>query len=165
MQKNLMWKFIALGAFLAICAWFFAGPREGAGAFSRINLGLDLKGGTNLVLQVMTFEAVNMELNQAADRIAQELNSRNIPFESSRRVLAEYDYSLAVRGFGADAANDARQYLQTFDQRFDLRSSITDGNTDFILTMKPGEIRELRQSTVRQALETVRRRVDALGVA
>ena len=166
MQKNLMWKFIVLVVFLVICAWFFAGPREkGAGAFSRINLGLDLKGGTNLVLQVMTDDAVNMELNQAAERIAQEFKSKNIPFESSRKAQAEGDYSVAVRGIGADKANDARQYLQSYDQRFDLRSSITDGNTDFTLTMKSGELRELRQSTVRQALETVRRRVDALGVA
>jgi preprotein translocase subunit SecD len=165
MQKNLMWKFIVLIVFLAICAWFFAGPREsGAGAFSRINLGLDLKGGTNLVLQVMTDDAVNMELNQAAEQIAQELKSKNIPFESSRKAQTDGDYSVAVRGIGADKANEARQYLQSYDDRFDLRSSITDGNTDFTLTMKSGVIRDLRQSTVRQALETVRRRVDALGV-
>jgi preprotein translocase subunit SecD len=161
-----MWKFIVLGIFLAICAWFFIGPREsGAGAFSRLNLGLDLKGGTNLVLQVMTDDAVNMELNQAAERVSQEFKTRNIPFESSRKAQAEGDYSIVVRGIGADKAGDARQYLQSYDQRFDMRSSITDGNTDFTLTMKSGEIRELRRSTVRQALETVRRRVDALGVA
>jgi len=161
-----MWKFIALGVFLLVCVWFFAGPREsGAGAFSRINLGLDLMGGTNLVLQVMTDDAVNMELNQTAERVAQEFNSRNIPFESSRKAQAAGDYSISVRGVGADRANDARQHLQSFDHSFDLRSSITDGSTDFTLTMKSGEIRSLRQSTVRQALETVRRRVDALGVA
>ena len=161
-----MWKFIALGVFLLICAWFFAGPREkGAGAFSRLNLGLDLKGGTNLVLQVMTDDAVNMELNQSAERIGQELKTRNIPFESSRKSQTEGDYSIAIRGIGSDNANDARQYLQSYDQRFELRSSIIDGNTDFNLTMKSGEVRTLRQSTVRQALETVRRRVDALGVA
>ena len=161
-----MWKFIALGVFLLLCAWFFAGPREkGAGAFSRLNLGLDLMGGTNLVLQVMTDEAVNMELNQSAERIAQEFKSRNIPFESSRKSQVDGDYSISVRGVGADSVNDARQYLQTYDERFDLRSSTTDGNTDFTLRMKSGDIRDLRQSTVRQALETVRRRVDALGVA
>ena len=161
-----MWKFVVLGIVLLISAYLFAYPREkGAGAFSRINLGLDLKGGTNLVLQVMTDDAVNMELNQAADQISQELKSRNIPFESSRKVQTEGDYSLAIRGIGADKANDARQYLQSYDQRFDMRSSIIDGNTDFTLTMKSGELRELRRSTVRQALETVRRRVDALGVA
>ena len=166
MQKNLMWKFVALGVFLLICAWFFAGPKEkGAGAFSRLNLGLDLKGGTNLVLQVMTDDALNMELNQAAERIGQELKTRKIPFESSRKAQAEGDYSFTVRGVGADGANEARQYLQSYDQRFELRSSIIDGNTDFTLTMKSGEIRSLRQSTVHQALETVRRRVDALGVA
>ena len=166
MQKNLLWKFVALVIFLLICAWFFAGPKgKGAGAFSRLNLGLDLKGGTNLVLQVMTDDAVNMELNQTAERITQEFKTRNIPFESSRKSQIDGDYSIAVGGVGADKANEARQFLQSYEQRFDLRSSITDGNTSFTLTMKARDIRDLRQSTVRQALETVRRRVDALGVA
>ena len=166
MQKNLMWKFVVLVIFLAICAWFFAGPKQkGSDAFSRLNLGLDLKGGTNLVLQVMTDDALNVELNQTAERVAQEFKSRNIPFESSRKAQSAGEYSITIREVAADKATDARQYLQSYDQRFDLRSSITDGNTDFTLTMKPSEIRDLRQSTVRQALETVRRRVDALGVA
>ena len=161
-----MWKFIALAVFLAVCAWFFAGPKKsGAGAFSRINLGLDLKGGTNLVLQVVTDDAVNMELNQVAEQVSQELRSRDITFDSSRRASAADDYSITVRGVSADSANEARQYLQNFDQRFETRSSIAEGNTDFVLTMRSGEIRELRQLTVRQSLETVRRRVDALGVA
>ncbi|MDR1726916.1 MAG: protein translocase subunit SecD [Acidobacteriota bacterium] len=165
MQKNLRWKFIGLLVFLAVCAWFFIGPKEkGAGAFSRLNLGLDLKGGIHLVLQVMTDDALNLELNQTADRIGQEFKNRGITFESSKKAQAKGDYSVAVAGVDADKAGDARQYLQSYDQRFTLRSTVTDGKTDFTLTMKDGELRSLRESTVSQALETIRRRVDALGV-
>ena len=165
MRKNLRWKFGTLLIFLLICGWFFIGPREkGAGAFSRLNLGLDLKGGIHLVLQVMTDDALNLELNQIADRIGQEFKTRNISFTSSKKAQTVGDYSLTVLGVDADKANDARQHLQGYDQRFTLRSTVTDGKTDFTLTMKDGEIRALRESTVSQALETIRRRVDALGV-
>jgi preprotein translocase subunit SecD len=165
MQKNLRWKFLGMLVFLAICAWFFAGPRgKGESAFSRLNLGLDLKGGIHLVLQVMTDDALNLELNQTAERIGQEFKTRNITFDSSKKAQATGDYSVAVLGVEADKATDARQYLQSYDQRFALRSTIVDGKTDFTLTMKDGEVRTVRESTVNQALETIRRRVDAIGV-
>ena len=165
MRKNLRWKFGALLIFLLICSWFFIGPREkGAGAFSRLNLGLDLKGGIHLVLQVMTDDALNLELNQIADRIGQEFKTRNISFASSKKATAVGDYSVTVLGVDADRANDARQHLQGYDQRFTLRSTVTEGKTDFTMIMKDGEIRTLRTETVSQALETIRRRIDALGV-
>ena len=51
MQKNLRWKLILILALMVICAYFFISPREkGAGLLSRLNLGLDLKGGIHLVL-------------------------------------------------------------------------------------------------------------------
>ena len=118
-----------------------------------------------LILQVMTDDTLNVYLNQSAEQIAQELKSRNITFESSRKSPNEGDYSILVRNVGYDGANEAREYLQNFNSRFNLSSSIMEGNTNFTLTLKSGEVSSLRQSTVRLALETVRRRVDALGIA
>ena len=40
----------------------------------------------------------------------------------------------------------------------------SEGKTNFSLSLLGSYIRETRESTVRQALETIRRRVDALGV-
>lgn len=167
MQKNLRWKLILLVVFLGICTYFFIGPQEkGAPLFSRLNLGLDLKGGIHLVLQVMTDDALNLELNQSAERISQEFKSKNIPFGSSKRAQTVGDYSVEILGVDADRVNDARAYLSdTYGSRYSLRSSVQDGKTNFTITMKSGEIRNVRESTVSQALETIRRRVDALGVA
>jgi preprotein translocase subunit SecD len=133
-----------------------------AGGLSQV---IELKERIRLILQVMTDDALNVYLNQSAEQIAQELKSRNITFESSRKSPNEGDYSILVRNVGYDGANEAREYLQNFNSRFNLSSSIMDGNTNFTLTLKSGEVSSLRQSTVRLALETVRRRVDALGIA
>src|SRR3954468_4454063 len=47
---------------------------------SRIHLGLDLKGGTHLILQVMVNDAVNADSENAVERLKQELKSSNVGF-------------------------------------------------------------------------------------
>ncbi len=163
MQKNLRWKFALILAFMAICAYYFVSPRQrGAGAFSRLNLGLDLKGGIHLVLQVVTDDALNQELHQDADRIAQELRSKNISFASSKKGTG---YSVEVTGVDPARANEVRAYLEaSYNRKYNLRSTITEEKTNYSLQLVASYMREMRESTVRQALETIRRRVDALGV-
>ena len=148
---------------MVICAIYFVSPREkGAGWLSRINLGLDLKGGIHLVLRVKTDDALNQEILQDVDRIAQELKSKDIPFTSSRKGNG---YSLEVNGVDAAKNNEARAYLEsTFGQSYSIRSTSLEGKTNYTLTLMGAYIRQLRESTVRQALETIRRRVDFLGV-
>ena len=59
MPKNLKWKLLVIAAVLAASLWWFIAPAEkGQPLFSRINLGLDLKGGIHLVLQVVTEDAL-----------------------------------------------------------------------------------------------------------
>jgi preprotein translocase subunit SecD len=163
MQKNLRWKLILILALMAICVYFFVSPREkGAKMLSRMNLGLDLKGGIHLVLKVVTDDALKQELFQDAERISQELKTKNIAFSSSKKGNG---YSVEIAGVDSAGANEARQYLEsTFDRKYSLKSMTVEGKTTFSLTLMGSYLRETRESTVRQALETIRRRVDALGV-
>ncbi|MEJ2111084.1 MAG: protein translocase subunit SecD, partial [Acidobacteriota bacterium] len=85
MQKKLKWKIsIIVLALLLFIAYIVAPKEEGADMFSRINLGLDLQGGIHLVLQVVTDEALNQELDQDALSIERELQSKDIAFDSSK---------------------------------------------------------------------------------
>jgi preprotein translocase subunit SecD len=163
MQKNLRWKLILILVFMAICVYYFVSPRaKGASLFSRLNLGLDLKGGIHLVLQVVTDDALNQELLQDAERISQELKTRNVAFDASKKGNG---YSVEITGIDSSRDNDVRSYLNTtYDRKYTIRSSISQGKTNFTLSLLGSYIRETRESTVRQALETIRRRVDALGV-
>jgi preprotein translocase subunit SecD len=163
MQKNLRWKFILILALMAICVYFFVSPREnGAKMLSRMNLGLDLQGGIHLVLKVVTDDALNQELFQDADRISQELKAKNVAFLSAKKGNG---YSIEVTGVDSVGANDARQYMETtYDKKYTIKSATLEGKTNFSLNLMGSYIRDTRESTVRQALETIRRRVDALGV-
>jgi preprotein translocase subunit SecD len=164
MQKNLKWKLILILAFMAICVYFFVSPKEtGAPWLSRLNLGLDLKGGIHLVLRVVTDDALNQDLRQDADRISQELKKKSIALSSSKKGNG---YTTEVSGIDSAKASEVRTYLETtFGQRYTVRSAISEGKTNFSMALTPGYLRTTRESTVRQALETIRRRVDALGVA
>lgn len=163
-MKNLRIKLILILAFMAICAYFFVSPKEkGSPLLSRLNLGLDLKGGIHLVLQVVTDDALNLELRQDAERISQEFKAKNIPVATSKKGNG---YTVEIVGVDSAKSSEARTYLETtYDRKYTLRSTSLEGKTNFSLTMAGPYMRQTRESTVQQALETIRRRVDALGVS
>jgi len=79
MKKNLNNKIALIVAVLLVCVWGIFGASTGfsgkdltEGLTKRIHLGLDLKGGAHLILQVKVEEAVNAE--------------RTIPWRASRRI-------------------------------------------------------------------------------
>lgn len=53
---------------------------------NHIRLGLDLKGGTHLVLQVQVEDAVNITADQVRERLQDELRTRNIPFADVQKA-------------------------------------------------------------------------------
>ena len=101
MKKNLKLKTILIIATLLVFLWgIFLGrdPKSSvdamkkasaergmgagilAGVQQNIHLGLDLKGGLHLILQVMVDEAVNSDVQRAVDRLQTEMKSKNIAF-------------------------------------------------------------------------------------
>jgi preprotein translocase subunit SecD len=165
MQKNLRLKFIFILAIMAICAYFFVSPLEkGSPLFSRVNLGLDLQGGIHLVLRVVTDEALDQTLLQEAAKISNYLTEQNISFDSAKKGSGN---SIEVTGVDSSRDNEFRPYLDSVygGGQYTIRSSSSDGKTNFTLSLTNAEIRNMRESTVQQALETIRRRVDALGVS
>jgi len=164
MQKTLKWKFLFILASLALCIYMAASPKEkGDKLLSRLNLGLDLKGGIHLVLQVVTDDAINQELNQDAQLIAEELKTKEIAFESVKKGNGQ---SIELVGIDAAQERDVRSYLEnTFNRKYNVRSNVSEGKTSFSLAPMAAYLLETQESTVQQALETIRRRVDALGVS
>ncbi len=151
-------------AIMLVCLYWFVSPKEkGTGWFSRLNLGLDLKGGIHLVLQVVTEDALNQELAQDADRIANDLRTKNIAFASSLKGNGQ---TIEIKGVDSAKDKDVRAYFdQLYNRKYIVRSSTSEGKINYSLTFMPGYLRETQESTVKQALETIRRRVDALGVS
>ena len=84
MQKNLLLKTGIIVAFLLICVYGMLGPKLFSGAgfkaalLDRIHLGLDLKGGTHLILQVMVNEAVGAQSDHATEILKEELQKAKV---------------------------------------------------------------------------------------
>ncbi len=87
MNKNLLLKTVLI---IAVLIFFLFGifgipgslTAEGlrAAVQKRIHLGLDLKGGTHLILQVQVNDAVNADSDRAVERLKDALKSANIAF-------------------------------------------------------------------------------------
>ena len=52
----------------------------------RIKLGLDLQGGTHLILQVQVNEAVSQQTDQALDHLTTQLRDKNIHYDEIRKL-------------------------------------------------------------------------------
>jgi preprotein translocase subunit SecD len=164
MPKNLRGKFLFIFVVMAGSIYLSVSPKAGgAGLFSRINLGLDLKGGMHLVLKVVTADALNQELAQDAERIAADLRDKGIPFDSASKGSG---LSIDIKGVDPAKAQEMRDYINPlYDRKYLIRTQTSGGKTDYSLALMPSVVREMQESTVNQALETIRRRVDALGVS
>ncbi|HET9868669.1 MAG TPA: hypothetical protein VFQ06_15330, partial [Nitrospira sp.] len=73
MAKNLRWKVLVILGVVALSVFAFYPPNE------KVRLGLDLKGGVHLVMQVQTDDAVRIETETTADRLREQLRTSNIP--------------------------------------------------------------------------------------
>jgi preprotein translocase subunit SecD len=87
MKKNLRTRILAIIAVLLISVYGIIGIPSGLSGKSllealqkRIHLGLDLKGGAHLILQVQVVDAVNAETDNMVGTIQQDLKKAKLPF-------------------------------------------------------------------------------------
>ncbi len=169
MNPNLKWKVLSIVALILLCIYFIIGlpnfPTSLAALKNnftqQIKLGLDLQGGTHLILQVQVQEAVAQETDQTVDRITGEMRKRNIRYEEVRRVD---DTHIIVRNIPSDQVSQFRDLVhEQFEGNWELSSAPGDPNA-LLLTLRPGAIARIQETTMTQSLETIERRINALGL-
>jgi preprotein translocase subunit SecD len=127
----------------------------------QIKLGLDLQGGTHLVLQVQTQEAIAQETDQMVERITTWLRSKNIHYDEVRRVD---DTHMLVRNVDSARLSEFRDYVNAqFANFWDLAPTAGDPS-GYTLTLRGAAIAQIRETTMTQSLETIERRINALGL-
>ncbi len=130
---------------------------------NRIHLGLDLQGGAHLILQVQVQEAVSAETDNTVQDITQNLQKSNLSFSQVYKPDPKRPDVIQVLGASPSQANSVESLLD--GTRYANEYDVSNGaNGTYTLTMKPIYERDLEQRTVQQAIETIRDRVDALGV-
>jgi len=170
MNKNLLWK---LGLIVAVLLVFLFGifgiPQSFSGTglldamTKRINLGLDLRGGTHLILQVQVNDAVNIDSDNAIEVLKEQLNKRKITFADISKPDAQNSPDRVVlKGVPPDSRKDLLEIVSERLPEYDLGSG---ADNSFALTMKPQMLKDLKTKAVTQAIETIRNRIDSLGVS
>ena len=169
MTSNLKWKALFILAVILVCVIGLVGrpdfpPKSWAGIKSNfsdsIKLGLDLQGGTHLILQVQVEEAVSQETDQTLDHITTLLRDKSIRYDEIRKLS---DTQILVHNVAPDQIGAARNLIA--DQYPDWAISAAPGETSgYVVTMSPTRIAAIQQQTMDQAEETIRRRIDALGL-
>lgn len=152
MQRKLTWRWVLIGIATAAALFFMMPPAE------KILLGLDLKGGIHLVLQVKTDDAIRAELDDAMERVRAELTEKGFPPVSVQRD----DEARAVRIRPA-VETDPRVIDRILADR--LPDFSVSRGVEIVATLRPEVARSVRDLAVRQALETIRNRIDQFGVA
>jgi preprotein translocase subunit SecD len=154
MHKNLRWKVLTILGVLAVAVFFFYPPQQ------KVKLGLDLKGGVHLVIRVQTDDALKMEVELTAERLREQLQQRGI---SGVTVTAEPPSRVRLAGVPPDREAEVRALAEEqTGQRF-VRESGAGGEQ--VYALRPSELTNLSEGAVDQALQTIERRVNELGVA
>ena len=170
MKKNLNGKIAVIFGVLLVCLYGIFGLPHGVtgkalkdAITQRIHLGLDLQGGAHLVLQVVVNDAVNAETDNTMSRIQQDLQAAKLGGTAGKPDAANPQI-IKVTGVEPGKTGNVRDTLSnTLSSEYDIVTNSADKSVS--LTMKPSVLTALKDKTVTQAIDTIRDRVDRLGVS
>lgn len=134
---------------------------------SNIKLGLDLKGGSHLILQVQVQDAIKGEADQVIQRLRDDLAKQNIRYTSIDRndpsIIEEADSILiSVKGI---ELNDAAGFRDIITRNYAPWNVRTESSSDYELRLKESELIALKTDTVERSLNTIEQRVNGLGLS
>jgi preprotein translocase subunit SecD len=127
----------------------------------RINLGLDLQGGTHLILQVKADKAIENNIERIKDDLTKVLRESGVSGASVERQGTR----IALR-FPSSSADRMRALLKgDFGSLTEVTTQTGGATTELALTLSKQEMKSLHDYAVDQSLETIRNRVDQFGVS
>jgi preprotein translocase subunit SecD len=125
----------------------------------RIHLGLDLQGGTRLVLQVHVAEAIN----SSTDRDVQTLNTALASTGATANKLdLLHPEVITINGVTPTQQSAVHDIITG---NVYAAYSIANVGGNYTMTMTPSAITQLESRTLDQSIETIRERIDKLGVS
>src|SRR5574340_223728 len=169
MNPNLKWKLLFIFVAILVCVYSIFGLPNFPTSFTQvkdnftkqIKLGLEIQGGTHLILQVQVQEAIAQETDQTVDRITSQMRTKNIPYEEVRRVD---DAHIVVRNVASDQVSQFRDLVhEQYEGVWELGTAPGESNA-YLLTIRPTAIARIQETTMNQSLETIERRINELGL-
>ncbi|MEA2164478.1 MAG: preprotein translocase subunit SecD [Thermoanaerobaculia bacterium] len=155
MTRSLLWKVILILLVLVGFAWAIVPTNDNPEPIRR---GLDLKGGTHLVMRVNVGDAVRLETDQASEMLKAQAKKTNLPIPTTRRI----NDTTFVATLPADTPTTEYERIgKDFLGSFDVGRT-PEGAMQF--KMKTASLTAIERDTVAHTVETIDNRVNALGV-
>jgi preprotein translocase subunit SecD len=170
MTKNLLWKTVfIIGVMLVFLFGILGIPKsfgkQGlvAAIQDRIHLGLDLKGGTHLILQVVVDDAVRADAENAIERLKSEMRTANITYaEITQPDPQNHPEQIVIKGVPPESRSSLISIVKERLPEYDVNSG---AENSYVVAMRPSSLNEMKNRAVTQAIETIRNRIDQLGVS
>ena len=165
MNKRILRRLLITLAVTLLCIWRVTAypglvPSKER-LLDNVKLGLDLRGGIHMVLQVVTDDAIRAQTDQTIDSVRQELNKRNIVF---RQIARTQTNTFQVVGVDPNKDSEFRAALNERFTEWDLISTGGEVPNTYTIRLKPAQEQAYRTQSVDQAIQTIRNRIDQLGV-
>jgi preprotein translocase subunit SecD len=172
MRKNLTTRSVIIVVTILVCIFGIIGfPTSKTELLDHlkenIRLGLDLKGGSHLVMEVQVQDAAVGDARQSIERLQEELKKQNINWTSmdvsDAHTVADADnVVITIKGIQATQSGDFRNLIGANYSTYVLT---TINSTDYSMKMKPSDLVDLKRETVARTIDTISNRINQLGVA
>ena len=132
----------------------------------KINLGLDLQGGSYLLLEIDNTPVIDQKIQNLTIVIKNYFKEKNIRINNIKLINQEISFSVdeKFKQSVLDEFTDEESNINPYYPRFKSHQlDILEKNNSFIVNYSKQGVIELKTSSQDQALEIVRRRIDEIG--
>jgi len=173
MKSNLKFRAIAILVVILICVYGIIGlptsKQELVDNWKKnIRLGLDLKGGSQLVLQVQLQDAFKAEADRVMQRLKDEMNKASIAYTEMGRnnpeIIADAaKIQIDIKGVPVNQSGNFRQIVT---ENYGTAWILTPvSSTDFRMTMQPTFALKMKDDTLTQSINTIDNKINGLGLS
>lgn len=121
---------------------------------NKVNLGLDLQGGSQLLLEIDVASYISDQVEILKDE------TKNVFYEESIRTLVEkVDNKIVFNITNEDEKQNAKKLIRKLSKQVE----ISEDNGQFQVYFSDGELKNIKQNLIKQSIEIVRRRIDENG--
>ena len=171
----LKWRFLIIGAVVLLATLSVAPNFVQLPSFmssKKIVLGLDIQGGLHLVMRANIEDVLSEQMARLSATLKTDLTTQNIPVKTIQNLKQNNKNAIRIQ-----VTNSNKQRVRTL-----LENNLTDswtGQLGYFITEDIAEsdtshlmiwqnelmLKKSRENIVEQSIETLRNRIDALGVA
>jgi preprotein translocase subunit SecD len=172
-KSNLKFRLLAIIAVILVCVYGIIGLPKSKDELvqnwkSNIRLGLDLRGGSHLVMEVHLQDAFKGEADTVIARLKDECAKVSIPVAEMTRtdpqtIADAGNIQINISGVPPTQTGTFRQLV---NDNFGGEWILTPVNqTDFRMTLKQTEVLKIKADTITQTKGTITNKINALGLS